>query len=305
MGTRFSRKQRNGHPQLTHQINFEFGIPEIPAGEVEKLEAFPSGTGGLGDVWKCYWSRPSEKCNVAVKAVRENDGMAYSVGDDIENDASVWITLAHDNILIYHGIIKGFGLLPALVSPWMENGSLDRYLKQGYILSKADKLRMLREIAAGLEYLHGRGVVHGDLTSGNVLIKDDGELCLAYFGISGSLIEAEISPFDDCDPSHVRWMAPEMLAMPEQEEEEIVIPTKAADVYSYGCIMLQLMCERVPYCWLMQPFNVIAARVAGIEPFRQLTDVEEIQKDYSLECLSANPRYRPDACGIVEFLEAH
>ncbi|KAG1835350.1 hypothetical protein DFJ58DRAFT_608391, partial [Suillus subalutaceus] len=72
----------------------------------------------------------------------------------------------------------------------------------------------------------------------NVLIDDDGNLCLAYFGLSMILMEAQNSPFDDCHPGHVRWMAPEMLAIPEKGG--VVMPTKAADVYSYGCIMLRV-----------------------------------------------------------------
>ena len=87
----------------------------------------------------------------------------------IRREAYVWITLKHDNILTFYGIIDDFGLLPALVSPWMENGSLDSYLKQRHVPSKVEKLRMvgtvvsskirqalirlqLRQMAAGLEY---------------------------------------------------------------------------------------------------------------------------------------------------------
>ncbi|KAG1844921.1 kinase-like domain-containing protein [Suillus subalutaceus] len=307
MGNRVSRRsvKRNDSPKIPYRMDFERKPPYIPKDEVKNIEAFPRGTGGLGDVWKCFWCRPSGTRKVAVKSVRIPQGndelLVNRARKKIRLDSYVWVTLAHDNILILHGITEGFGLLPALVSPWTENGSLDTYLNQGHILSKANKLRMLRQIAAGLDYLHGRGVVHGDLTSTNVLINDDVKLCLAYFGLSMILIEAQNSPFDDCHPGHVRWMAPEMLAIPEQGG--VVMPTKAADVYSYGCIMLQLLCEHVPYRWLMQPFHVIVARVSRIEPFRQVTGVKEAHKEYSLKCLSVNPKDRPMAFEIVEFFE--
>ncbi|KAG1721984.1 kinase-like domain-containing protein [Suillus paluster] len=327
MGNCCSQKsvQRNDSStsQAPHRVDFKIEPPNIPEIEIKKLELFPSGTGGLGDVWKCSWSRQSgtSKVNtsangwgftistifkVAVKSVRIPQAGDTQVVDRaskrIRREAYVWITLVHDNILTFNGIIDGFGLLPALVSPWMENGSLDVYLKQGHVPSKGDKLRMLRQIAAGLKYLHDKGVVHGDLTCTNVLINDDGKLCLADFGLSMILAESQNSTFNSCHPGNVRWMAPEMLAMPEPGG--VVVPTKAADVYSYGCIMLQLFCGHVPYRWLTQAFHVIAARVAGIEPFRQITDVEEGHKEYSLKCISVNVGDRPGASGIVEFLGA-
>ncbi|KAG1720885.1 kinase-like protein, partial [Suillus lakei] len=153
-------------------------------------------------------------------------------------EAYVWITLEHDNILTFNGVIDGFGLLPALVSPWMENWSLDSYLKKRGHVSKVDKQRMLRQIAAGLEYCTSIiSVVRirraRQLT--NVLIDGDGRLCLADFGLPMILAESQNN---SCYPGNVRWMAPEMLATPEQGG--VVIPTKAADVYSYSCIMLQV-----------------------------------------------------------------
>ncbi|KAG0701066.1 kinase-like domain-containing protein [Suillus ampliporus] len=307
MGNCCSQKSvRNGSPQPPHRVEFKIEPQDIPAAEVKKLELFPSGTGGLGDVWKCSWSRQSGSCKVAVKSVRipqaGNTQLVDRASKRIRREAYVWITLTHDNILTFNGIIDGFGLLPALVSPWMENGSLDSYLKQGHVPSKVDKLRMLRQIVAGLKYLHDKGVVHGDLTCTNVLISDDGKLHLADFGLSMILAESQNSTFNSCHPGNVRWMAPEMLAMPEQGE--VVMPTKAADIYSYGCIMLQLFCGHVPYRWLPQAFHVIAARAAGIEPFRQFTEVEEGHKEYSLKCISINVGDRPGASEIVEFLEA-
>ncbi|KAG2114466.1 kinase-like domain-containing protein [Suillus cothurnatus] len=301
-----SMQEGNAGSQPSNRVDFKIKPHNIPATEVKKLELYPRGTGGLGDVWMCSWSRQSqvETSKVAVKSVRipqANDTeLVNRTSKRIRREAYVWITLKHQNILTFNGVIDGFGPLPALVSPWMENGSLDSYLKQGHVPSRADKLRMLRQIAAGLEYLHDKGVVHGDLTCTNVLISADGSLHLADFGLSMILSESQNSTFSSCHQGNVRWMAPEMLAIPEQGG--VVMPTKAADVYSYGCIMLQLFCGHEPYVWLTQAHHVIAARVAGVEPFRQFTGVEDVHKRYSLKCISVNYGDRPVASAIVEFL---
>jgi len=52
----------------------------------------------------------------------------------IRREAYVWITLSHNYILPFLGITETdeFGPLPALVSPWMENKSLNDYLKREF-----------------------------------------------------------------------------------------------------------------------------------------------------------------------------
>ncbi|KAG2046360.1 hypothetical protein BDR06DRAFT_965198 [Suillus hirtellus] len=113
-------------------------------------------------------------------------------------------------------------------------------------------------------------VVHGNLTCTDVLMSADGknmyechlklydrvkeDLHLADFGLSIILSEAQNSS-SSCHSGNVRWMAPEILAIPEQGE--VMKPTKSADVYSYGCIMLQLFCGRAPYLWLTQANHII------------------------------------------------
>lgn len=69
-------------------------------------------------------------------------------------------------------------------------------------------------------------------------MSGDRNLYLADFGLSMILAESQNSTFSSYHAGNVRWIAPEMLTMPEQGG--VTMPTKAADVYSYGCIMLQV-----------------------------------------------------------------
>ncbi|KAG2060086.1 kinase-like protein, partial [Suillus hirtellus] len=223
----------------------------------------------------------------------------------------VWIQLLHYNILPLEGVTfaEEFGLLPALVTPWMENGSLDDYLKREDVFN-SDSTLQVREVAAGLEYLHDKGIVHGDLTATNVLVGSDGRLCLADFGLSMILAESGNATFNLCHSGNVRWAAPELF-------DEYAKPTKASDIYSYGCIMMQV--RRVfpfkyhdadirqvfsglqPYASFVEAFHVIAAVVMGREPFSQLAPSinEEIERFAQL-CLSRNMEYRPLVGEMVE-----
>ncbi|KAG1872869.1 kinase-like domain-containing protein [Suillus tomentosus] len=304
MGNLFSTNYVHSPP-----VNFKTEPYNIPATELKKLQLYANCAGGFGDVWLYSWSRrqhPVGTSKVAVKLIRvpqaDDTELVNRTSKRIRREVHVWIDLEHDHILTFNGIVDGLGPLPALVSPWMENGSLDSYLKQGPVLSKAEKLRMLRQIAAGLKYLHDKGVVHGDLTCTNVLMSADQTLHLADFGLSVVLSESQNSTFNSCHPGNVRWMAPELLALPE--EGGVVVPTKAADVYSYGCIMLQVFCGCAPYLWLPDVFRVIAARITGTAPFRHFRDIEDVHKEFSLRCISVDSGGRPVASEIVGFLPA-
>ncbi|KIK35701.1 hypothetical protein CY34DRAFT_32641, partial [Suillus luteus UH-Slu-Lm8-n1] len=185
----------------------------------------------------------------------------------IRREAYVWIQLLHDNILPLEGVTEGFGPLPAFVSLWMEEGSLDGYLKREVGLSWERKLSMVRDVAAGLQYLHDKDIVHGDLTATNVLVSGDGRLCLADYGLSMILAESGNPTFNSCHGGNVRWMPPEAIQLGDAGEEENK-PTKAWDIYSFGCIMMQVFTGNQPYAWITDSLFVMGAILRGRAPFR-------------------------------------
>ena len=79
----------------------------------------------------------------------------------------------------------------------------------------------------------------------NILVDGDGNLRLADFGLSMVLAESQNATFNSMHPGNIRWMAPEVVDPPldiELQEK----PTKAGDIYSYGCVMLQVR-------WIVDP----------------------------------------------------
>ncbi|KAG2134520.1 kinase-like domain-containing protein [Suillus clintonianus] len=247
-----------------HAVNFKIEPIFIPTTALQKLEQYPNGSGGLGDVWKCSFSAQSEP--VAVKSIRvpqsTDEELVAKAGTRIRREAYVWIKLSHDRILPFKGVTEGFGPLPALVSPWMKNGSLNEYIRLKYSeLSDHQKLVIIQEVASGLSYLHREGVVHGDLTGTNVLVGGDGHVCLADFGLSMILAQAENTTFNSCHPGNVRWMDPEVL---DAQDEQ---PTESGDVYSYGCVALQVLSGKQPYEKLKSVFSVMSAMAKGQQPF--------------------------------------
>ncbi|OAX34616.1 kinase-like protein [Rhizopogon vinicolor AM-OR11-026] len=292
-------------------VDFKIKPIIIPSAAIQRLEQYPHGAGGLGDIWKCSMSTESGARHVAVKIVRvsqsDDKELLYKAGRIIRREAYVWITLSHVNILSFEGIVDDFGKIPALVSPWMENGSLNDYLKKEFSsLPGHRKLELVRQVAAGLSYLHGKDVVHGDLTGTNILVDDSENLRLADFGLSMIAAESGNLTFGSLQSGNTRWMAPEFVDFPDDSDEpqSPQKPTKRGDIYSFGCIMLQILLGKEPYSWIKHAVHVITAIASGREPFKRGVnmDMDEVYELLSSRCLSKIPEQRPSTVEITTIM---
>ncbi|KAG1730477.1 kinase-like domain-containing protein [Suillus lakei] len=294
-------------------VNFKDEPSHILATEIQRLEEYASGRGGLADVWKCSMSQIGTGRLIAVKSIRisgQDALMIERIGKRIRRETHVWMRLKHNRILPFEGvtIATEFGPLPALVSPWMEEGSLDSYLNElkhkGPALTDVQKRELIRQVASGLSYLHGEDVVHGDLTATNVLVDGSGCVCLADFGLSMILAEAGNATFNSCHAGNVRWMPPEAFPAGGEDEDEDEAqyekPTKAWDIYSYGCVVLQIFSGNQPYAWIKQFQTVISALQKGREPFRDIQPHGVYQQ--LSPCLNKLPADRPTIDDIMGVL---
>ncbi|KZT18326.1 kinase-like protein, partial [Neolentinus lepideus HHB14362 ss-1] len=155
-------------------------------------------------------------------------------------EALLWHSLDHPNVLPFIGIDSEMlsRNRVCLVSPWMDNGNLRAYVTKNS-LSNSDCDGLLLDVAAGLEYLHENGIVHGHLRGANILISDDWHACICDFGLANfadPLIDSNSSIVVDRVGS-VPWMAPELLR--SSHDDVYSYPTFASDVYAFGCVCHQ------------------------------------------------------------------
>ncbi|KAG1743659.1 kinase-like domain-containing protein [Suillus paluster] len=179
---------------------------------------------------------------------------------------SSWAQLLHENVLPLYGVADGFGYFPSLVTPWVNQGTLNDYIATNHHLSPRSKLDLAKQVVAGLGYLHAHSVVHGDITGLNILVDDQGRVQLSDFGVV--LLLAEIpTPVQPSGGirSAVRWTDPQLF---ETEKSDInpCIPTEQTDIYSIGSILLQLFTESIPYYDIKDNIAVIVLSSRGIKP---------------------------------------
>ncbi|KAG2143612.1 kinase-like domain-containing protein [Suillus clintonianus] len=208
--------------------------------------------------------------------------------------------LKHQNILPVYGYTNGFGPYIALVSPWAENGNLTAYLERmGADLTVLRRFEILRDIIAGLQYLHANGVIHGDFNGPNVLIHGDGTACVADFGLSlmySEVISASQASWTSTLKGNMRWMAPELLE--DREDGSQVRPSEQSDMYSFGGIMLQVLTNKVPYYHLSNDAAIVLCIAKSQTPSRsRYPPLPDKYWELIEQCWSTDPRDRPSTEG--------
>ncbi|KAG0700570.1 kinase-like domain-containing protein [Suillus ampliporus] len=270
---------------------------------VIRKPSFPIASGGLGEVYQCTLCRGASTEAVAVKSPRFpglSEAEVAKINHNIDHEIAIWAVLEHQYILPLHGTVMGFGPFRALVSPWMPNGTLNSYLNRAHgTLTTMDRFQILKQITEGLKYLHDNGVIHGDLTSNNVLVAADGSVRLGDFGLSNILRESNPTFFYQVGA--IRWAAPELLVSPE--DQVVQCATKSSDIYSLGCIILQVLYGKLPYWWSKTPLQVIALKFSNQEPINTISHVREDHLNFMRRCWSINSDNRPSVEKVLYFLE--
>ncbi|KAH9480786.1 Tyrosine-protein kinase isoform SRK4 [Psilocybe cubensis] len=271
---------------------------------------YPIAHGGFSDVWKATWTKKDGTMQVAVKVIRNtiNEGAAKEkLVQRLHQELSIWKGLLHPHILELCGTVTGYGPYVSMVCPWLKNGSLTKYLERcGDILTVGDRLRLISEIASGLNYLHSRPVVHGDLTGSNVLIDDDLHARLCDFGLSTLIMEEcqdDNVSVQSVYTSHlggsVRW-ADAYLFRAFDENAVPVIGT-SSDIYSFGSVMLEVLSGRMPYHYLRTDAQVVIQLHQGIKPRRPSASfVDDAQWDLIQMCWKELPEERPTSSQVLK-----
>ncbi|TDL17583.1 kinase-like protein [Rickenella mellea] len=271
----------------------------------------PVAGGGFADVWK--GSMPNGNEVVALKAFRVyTQSVRRKILQRFSHEAVIWRQLRHPNILPFYGVHAGgdesggdeFGEL-SLVSPWMDTGNILNYVDAN---PQADRISLLADVTQGLKYLHlfEPTVVHGDIKAANVLITPSLNACLADFGLA-SLRDSQESTWDTTTEKAagtLRWQAPELLL--GDENGETVLPNRCSDIYSFGCLCIEVFTGKAPFAEILRDTVVVMSIMQKRTPKRPSDDLSEIGLDESMwnmmeQCWQSEPTHRPTIVQVEEY----
>ncbi|MEW1588972.1 serine/threonine-protein kinase [Micromonospora vinacea] len=192
------------------------------------------GVGSFATVWLGY-DRALD-AHVAIKVLAENWSHDLRVRERFLDEARLLRRLEHERLIRVHTVGELPDGRPYAVLAWADGGSLRDRLAGGEIPVPA-ALRLLGEACAGVSVLHRHGVVHRDLTPGNILFHATGaapgaeRVLIADLGLAKALAAAS--------GLTARAGTPGYMA-PEQDDPGAVIDTRA-DVYGLGRLGIRLL----------------------------------------------------------------
>ena len=195
------------------------------------------GQGGMGSVWLAE-DEKLDGFKVAIKmlpSVLVNNKRAYA---QVKAEALVSLKLSHPNIATVRAFEEESGS-PFLVMDYIDGQTLDDYLAEKGKLSEDETIRLLKPVAAALDYAHGQGVVHRDVKPGNVMIRKDGTPFVLDFGIAREIQETMTRVTGKLSSGTLLYMSPEQL--------NGEAPKPAQDIYSFAAMAYECLTGSPPF----------------------------------------------------------
>jgi serine/threonine protein kinase len=209
--------------------------------------------------------------------------------------------ISYDNNDYINYITRCFGITKdpesnnfMMVMGYAENGSLRQHLNDSFNSTKwNEKLRILRNISQGLNYIHKSGLVHHDFHCGNIL-RGSGFILITDLGL--------------CRPANVKqsqneckevygvlpYVAPEVLRGKEYTQE--------SDIYGFGIIAYEVCTGLPPYHDIAHDKFLAISICQGLRP-KSNYKIPQLILDIIKQCWDADPLKRPKANELYDLLD--
>src|SRR6266496_2547361 len=272
----------------------EANVPDTQwrLGNYEILEEI--GRGGMGVIYRAR-QRYSRRF-VALKRVLTYHADSHETLARFRREAEAAASLDHPNILPIYEVGETEDGLPFFSMKLATGGSL-RTAAAALRSEPRECVRLMAKVAHAVAYAHAQGILHRDLQPGNILLDARGEPLVSDFGLAKWLDKES-----DLTRTLTTFGTPGYIA-PEQAEDAQFGP--AADIYSLGAILFNLLAGRPPFIGANALSVVRQAAATPAPKLRSFAsslghDLETIVA----RCLERDPKARYQTAGaLAEDLE--
>jgi serine/threonine-protein kinase len=248
------------------------------------------GGGGMAVVY-CAHDEELHRM-VAVKLLAEHLAEDEDFRERFLREARIAARLSHPNVVAVYDAGDEDGR-PYMVMEVVEGETLADVLQRAGRLPADEVVALGIQAAAGLEHAHSHGLVHRDVKPQNLLLRADGVLKVADFGIARAVAAAtqRLTQVGTIMGT-ADYLAPEQAAGDEVNA--------AADVYSLGAVLYEALTGRTPFQASTLVQLLTAQQDGAVTPPSELVDgVPPALEETIMRCLARNPEYRPASAGEV------
>ena len=239
-------------------------------------------------VYRCHDERLGRP--VAVKVLADNLAADESFRRRFVREAQLAARLQHPNVVSIYDTGEAEGR-PFIVMEYVEGETLADVVRREGRLEPDRAVELAIQACAGLDHAHRAGLVHRDVKPQNLLLRDDGVLKVADFGIARSRHATRLT-----DVGGVLGTAAYLA--PEQAAGEDV--TAAADVYALGVVLYQMLAGEVPHDATSLAELLVRQRDRAVAPLRpRAAGVTQELEETVMRCLARLPEYRPPSAAAL------
>jgi eukaryotic-like serine/threonine-protein kinase len=195
------------------------------------------GQGGMGQVFKAQRGKGGRV--VAVKVLPRDKSTPEAIAN-FTREIRALASLDHPKLVAALDAGED-GSVHYLVTEYVAGTDLRKLIRQGGPLSIPAAASIISQVAEGLECAHAQGIIHRDVTPGNILVSTDGRAKLSDLGLAGPLDDPSQN-----DPRHGKIVGTADYISPDQIRDPWQ-PTPAWDIYSLGCTLYYAVTGKVPF----------------------------------------------------------
>jgi len=205
--------------------------PEIPGYRIES----ELGRGGMATVYLAV--QESLQRQVALKVMKAVLAADEEFAERFVREARTAASLQHSSIVSIFDAGQA-GHQSYIAMEYVAGGELKDSLHHG-ALKPAEAVTVLRQLAAGLDYAHGKGFVHRDVKPENILFREDGTAVLSDFGIARAIGSGTRMTATGLSIGTPHYMSP------EQARGQAV--DGRSDLYALGVVFFEMLSGQVPF----------------------------------------------------------
>jgi eukaryotic-like serine/threonine-protein kinase len=260
------------------------------------------GAGTMGHVFQVEHRATERK--LAMKVLM-SDAVTDSQFLRFMREIEIQGRLNHPNIARVHHALHCKDSLILLMES-VEGRSLEKLLKAGRLPIRSG-IDYICQTLSGLQYAHAQGVVHRDVTPGNLIVTPDGCVKLTDFGLAKSVGDHQLTNDGDIVGS--------LHYMPPEQVRHQTDPDPRSDIYSTGAVLYELLTGQKLFDFkdrlslmvaqVQKPpippieiareigpeLNAIVLKALAKDPEQRFQSAEEFRR--ALQCIGNPSRFKP------------